>query len=167
MEAGNHSLLVDDHGHAGLAVLPLRAVRPDGLRVVDHDGVHGDLARLLVVHGGDVARVEGGRGRVGLGERHAGVREVGLRHGVVAAHELELHHGAHGGGDAVGREEGASRAVGAHAYEDGDDLDVGLRCCVVRTLLSMSKQTSPGGLPAARPRKAAAANVLASILKEF
>ena len=38
-------LRIDDADHASLTVLALRAVEPDGLRVVDHDGVCGHLGR--------------------------------------------------------------------------------------------------------------------------
>jgi hypothetical protein len=34
-------LLVDDHSHSALAMSCLRAVNPDGSRVVDQDGVCG------------------------------------------------------------------------------------------------------------------------------
>jgi hypothetical protein len=42
--ARGNSLLVDDHDHAALAMPALGTVQPDGLGVVDHDGVGGNHA---------------------------------------------------------------------------------------------------------------------------
>lgn len=116
-------VLVDDHDHTALAVTALGAVEPDGAGVVDHDAVDGDLTRLHGVHGGDVASVDTDGRSVNGRDGSAGLVEGGLGDGVVSSHELELDHGADGGGDLVGREEGSGGTVGVHTDEDGDDLD--------------------------------------------
>lgn len=119
---GSDSLLIDDHDHAALAVLALGAVQPDGLRVVDHDGVGGDHARLLGRGCGLVAGVEAGDVGHDGADGSARLVECRLCHGVVACHELELHHLARVGLDVVWRVH--ERVVGSG---DGDDLDF-LRC---------------------------------------
>ena len=72
---------IDDADHAGLAVLGLRAVEPHGVCVAHVDRVR----ELAHGGGGHEAAPEGGAGvgGLGLGERHARLREGGRRNGVV------------------------------------------------------------------------------------
>ena len=100
-------------------MLALGAVDPEGVRVVDHDGEDGDLAHGLAGGDGLVARVDSEDALVDGRDGQARVVKVGLRHRVVAAAELELDHGADGGGDLLRRE--LERAVGG---ADRDDLDI-------------------------------------------
>lgn len=82
---GGNGLRVDGADHAGLAVLALRAVEPDGLGVGDLDRV-GQLAAIAGDGGGGhEARVEAGARGVGHGDGHghAGGVEGGLDDGVV------------------------------------------------------------------------------------
>lgn len=84
-------------------MLALGAVDPDGLRVVDGDGVGGRHAHGLAGGGGLEARVEAGEVAV----RRDGLARVvkgRLRRGVVAGHELELDHVADRRRDALRRE---------------------------------------------------------------
>lgn len=108
-------LLVDDHGHAGLAMLGLRAVDPHGRGGINEDSISRDLRigrRNRHETGEDAcdARVQG--------DRLAWVVEIGLRDTVVLGHELELHHVAFGGDDVVGRV-----SEGAVCVANGNDMD--------------------------------------------
>jgi hypothetical protein len=108
-------LLVDDHGHAGLAMLCLGAVDPHGRCGIDEDGVgrHAHVSRC----NGNEARENACGIRV-QAYRLAWIVKIGLRDGVVLGHELELHHVAFSSGDIVGRIcEGAIRVA------DGYDVD--------------------------------------------
>ena len=96
-------LLVDDHGHAVLAVLALAAVQPDRPGVVDHDGEDGDLAHGQAGSDGLEARVDSGDARVDRRDGRAGLLKRRLGDGVVSSAELELNHGANGGCDLLGR----------------------------------------------------------------
>jgi hypothetical protein len=96
-------------------MLPLRAVDPHGLRVVDEDRVCRD--RHVGRGDGHEAREDAGQVRVHA-DGLAGVVEVGLRDGVVFGHELELNHVAFLGGDVVG-----AVGEGAVAAADGYDVD--------------------------------------------
>jgi len=115
------SLLVNDHGHAGLAVLALRAVQPHGLGVLDHDGVGRDHALGRTGSDGLVAGEEARDGGVVLVDRSARVVKVGLDDAVVTSTELELDHVASGSLQVVGRED--EFALGAC---DGHYVDIGL-----------------------------------------
>lgn len=99
-------------------MLALGAVHPDGLGVIDRDGVDRGHS-----HGG----AGGGRLEPGVeardvlvvqGDGLAGIVKGRLRDRVVACDKLELHHVADGGLDVVGRE--LERAV--DAYCDCDHL---------------------------------------------
>jgi len=118
----SNSLLVDDHNHAILAVLALGAVQPDGLGVINHDGVSGYHARLLGRSGGLVAGVEAGDVGHHGADGSAGLVESRLCHGVVACNELELHHLARAGLDVVWRVH-----EGVVGGGDSDNLD--FLCC--------------------------------------
>lgn len=83
------------------------AVQPDGVGVVDTNGVDGDLS-----HGGasrerNEAGMDAGHVLHGLADGLARVVEGRLGNGVVATHEHELNHVASTSGDLVGREDGA------------------------------------------------------------
>jgi hypothetical protein len=108
------SLLVDDHGHSGLAMLGFRTVDPHWFCVVDEDGVGWDGH----VCGGDGHEAGEDAGYVGAvhADRLAGVVEVGLRDGVVLGHELELYHVTLGSGDVVGAVGEGTVGV-AHRYD--------------------------------------------------
>lgn len=115
------SLLVDDHGHAGLAMLALGAVQPHGFGVLNHDGVGRDHALGGTGSDGLVAGEEASDGGVVLVDRSARVVKVGLDDAVVTSTELELDHVASGGLHVVRRED--ELALGAR---DGNDVDIGL-----------------------------------------
>lgn len=106
----------------------LAAVEPQGLGVVDHDGKDRDFAFILASGNGHKRREDTGFGRVDLVERLAGVIKVGLRHGVVAVEELELHHGAGLGGDLLRPVLEASLVVDGVAT-NRYDLDFDGCCC--------------------------------------
>jgi hypothetical protein len=116
MEVARESLLlVDDHGHAGLAMLGLCAVDPHGRGGINEDSKSRD---------GRISRLNGHETRedacdAGVqGDRLAWVVEVGLYDRVVLGHELELHHVAFGGDDVVRRV-----SEGALCVADGNDVD--------------------------------------------
>lgn len=112
-------LLVDDQSHAALAVRASGAVEPHGGLVLDRDGVGRDLALVG-------AGIDGHRARVDtVVSVHGGadVVEGGLRDGVGASPELELHHVANSGLDLLGpvlQTGGIVDGVPA----DGDDVDI-------------------------------------------
>ena len=124
------SLLVNDHNHTGLTVLGLCTVHPDGLGVVDHNAVSRGHAHGLAGSGGLEAGVEAGD-VASLADRFAGLVEGGLRHGVVAVGELELHDLSGVGGEFLGCE------FLSVVYADGDhmhlDAGVALGCCEIQT----------------------------------
>ena len=93
-------LLINDHSHPLLAMAGLRAVDPDGRRVINHDGVcrcrrrgagYGHEAGVETDCAGHVER-----------DRLAWLCKGGLCDGVVIGRELELHHVADVGFDVVG-----------------------------------------------------------------
>ena len=115
---GGGSLLIDDHDHAILAVPALDAVQPHGVGRVDLDGVGGDHAHAGRGGGGLEARVEARD--VGVhGDGLAGGVKVGLRDGVVARQELELHEFAGVDADVVGRK---GQGAVARDLDDGCSL---------------------------------------------
>lgn len=121
-----HLRLVNDHDHAVLAVRSGGAVQPDGVGVVDTDGVNWDLA-----HGGaggerNVTRVDAGHVLHGLADGLARVVEGRLCNGVVATHEHELNHVASTSGDFVGREDGSVLANADSV--DGLSIDTSKHC---------------------------------------
>ena len=94
-------LLINHHNHPLLAMASLRAVEPDGRRVINHDCVcrcRGRGARY-----GHEARVETHCTRGVQRDRLAWLRKGGLCDGVVVGCELELHHIADVRLDVVGR----------------------------------------------------------------
>ena len=100
-------------------MLALRAVEPDRRRAVDHHGVGWHLG---CPHRHGLEAGEEARGvRHDVVDGNARLGEGGLGDGVVASHELELDHVAHGGLDVVGAElEHLARGVG-----HGDDVHGG------------------------------------------
>lgn len=117
------SLLIDDHGHALLAMGALRAVDPDRSEVLDGNSVRGSVGS--VSSDGHEARVEAGDIAVHA-DGLARLVEGGLSNGVVSCGELELHHISHGSLQVVG---GEAEAAGLGA--NGDDVDIGVLRCEV------------------------------------
>lgn len=105
----------------------LLAVQPHGGGAVDHDCEDGPLALVRGGGDGDVAGEDAGLGGGGVGDvqGNAGLVKGGLGDGVIAAHELELDHGALGGGDAI-RGEGQGAVVGGDLNGLNRDGCVGL-----------------------------------------
>lgn len=118
-----NSLLVDDHGHSTLAVLGLAAVQPQGLLVLDFDGVSGDHAHGHAGLDRHVTRVDALNARVDVANRNTRVVKGGLCDGVVSCPELELHHGAGLCCDLLGPELEAS-CICSRVPAYGDNLDV-------------------------------------------
>lgn len=120
---GRVKVLVDDAGHALLAVVPLGlgAVEPDGLLVLD-----GDLEDVLTLTLGDV-EVEAGEepdlGVSGVGQGLAGLAEGRLGDGVVQGGKVPFDHITNLGNDVVGfecqRTASCSDCVGDACQRDG------------------------------------------------
>lgn len=109
-------------------MLALAAVQPDGLGILDHDGVDGDHAVSLASVYGLESGVDALDAGVDIGDGYASIVEGGLSDGVVASPELELHHSTRLGLDLVGPELEASLVIdGVHANRD--DLDIGSWKC--------------------------------------
>lgn len=133
----------------------LAAVEPQGLGVVDENGVDGHLAEVAALLSRHEAGLDSSDGGAvgGLGDGHAGLVKVGLGDGVVAGPELELDHAAGGGCDLLG-----PVLVGGDVVDrvvaDVDDLNVnGYVECQLLTLQGMcvSRSTYPWRRPPWRP----------------
>lgn len=92
-------LLVNDHGHASLTMLSLRAIQPHRCCAVNQHCI----CRCRCAGGGYRHETRVDTGDVGvLCDRLAGSIEGGLCDGVVVGCKLELDHIADGGLDVVG-----------------------------------------------------------------
>jgi hypothetical protein len=134
------SVLVDNHGHAVLAVRASAAEEPQRPGVVDHDGESGNLAHGRAGRNVLEAGPDGGASAVGSGDGgKASLVEAGLSDGVSSSPELELDHGAGCGSDSIGPELGASGIVDRVAA-DGNDVEVN-----VGLSLSLGSKAHEGG----------------------
>jgi hypothetical protein len=118
---------INHHHHPILTVLALRAIDPDRRRVVNHNRISGRCRRgARYWH---ETAVETLRAWGVHGDRLAGLREGGLRDGVVVGRELELHKVADVGFDVVGgvgkRPVGVADFHGVHDDLAGGGADRG------------------------------------------
>jgi len=96
---GESILLINNHRHPILAMLPLRTIQPHGRRIVNCNRISRRHRRRRSYR--HEARVDT-RCVTVHSDRLAWVIEGGLRDSVVGGRELELHHVTDGGDDVVG-----------------------------------------------------------------